>query len=127
MNETILLLESAPPVRTVIREILERAGYVVLATGDLGTAVDMIADCKPDLLITDTYVAELTGHDAAQILQKRCAKLRVMILAGLPDDQRIDDLMVGQGFELFPQPFGAREFLAKVREMLGEGKVRQAG
>ncbi len=48
----ILLLGSEPVVRSVMKEVLEHAGYVVLATGSLGAAVDRLADCEIDLLIT---------------------------------------------------------------------------
>src|ERR1700735_4931715 len=40
MEITILLLISEPLVRVVIQEFLEKTGYVVMSTGDLGTAVD---------------------------------------------------------------------------------------
>jgi CheY-like chemotaxis protein len=50
-NSTILLLHSAPVVRSVLADILERAGYLVRVAGDLGTAVDMLKECAPDLLM----------------------------------------------------------------------------
>ena len=42
METTILILISEPLVRLVIQEALEQAGYLVMATGDLGVAVDRI-------------------------------------------------------------------------------------
>jgi CheY-like chemotaxis protein len=48
----ILLLDSEPVVRSVLKNILETAGYVVLATGSLGVAANELARCKIDLLIT---------------------------------------------------------------------------
>jgi len=48
----ILLLCSEPIIRSVMKEVLEQAGYAIRATGDLGTAVDMLAASKIDLLIT---------------------------------------------------------------------------
>ena len=36
MEITVLILISEPLVRLVIKEVLEGAGYLVLATGDLG-------------------------------------------------------------------------------------------
>jgi len=53
---TILLLVSDPVVRSILKETLEREGYTVMATGDLGRAVDRLKDCIPELLITRTYV-----------------------------------------------------------------------
>jgi len=117
-HATILILNSEPVVRSVIRDILEREGYVVLATGDLGTAVDMMNDCAPDLLLTNIDFPT-SGHDAAQYLKKRCPKMRVLIVAGLPDDQRIEDRTLGAGFEVFPRPFSVMELNEKIREILG--------
>src|SRR5580704_11215677 len=39
MRTTILLLISEPLVRLVIQEVLERAGYLILVTGDRGPEV----------------------------------------------------------------------------------------
>ena len=66
-NSTILLLHSAPVVRSVLMDILELAGYLVRSAGDLGTAVDMLKECAPDLLMTALYIAEISGNDAARI------------------------------------------------------------
>ena len=117
-HATILILNSEPVVRSIIKDILEREGYVVLATGDLGTAVDIMNDCAPDLLLTNIDFPT-SGHDAAQYLKKRCPKMRVLIVAGLPDDQRIEDRTLGAGFEVFPKPFSVTELNEKIREILG--------
>ena len=115
---TILLFHSAPVVRTVIREVLERAGYVVRATGDLGIAVDMVRETPPDLLIVDVYVADISGHDAAVYLCKKNPHMHVLMVAGVPDDQRIEVRTTGEGFMVFPKPFAAADLVAKVREIL---------
>lgn len=117
-HATILVLNSEPVVRSVIKDVLEREGYVVLATGDLGTAVDIMSDCVPDLLLTNIDFPT-SGHDAAQYLKKKCPKMRVLIMAGLPDDQRIEDRTLGAGFEVFPKPFSLTELKEKIREILG--------
>ena len=52
LQATILLLGSEPVIRTVIGEVLDQAGYVVLSKGDLGSAVDALSECQVDLLIT---------------------------------------------------------------------------
>ena len=115
---TILLFHSAPVVREVIREILEREGYVVRATGDLGVAVDMVRESPPDLLLVAIYVADINGHDAARYLCQRAPKMRVLVVAGLPDDQRVELRTTGEGFMVFPQPFAPADLARRVREIL---------
>ena len=99
---TILVFHSAPVVRKVIREILEREGYVVRATGDLGIAVDMVRETPPDLMLIDVYVADISGHDAARYLSQKCPQMRVLMIAGVPADARIELRTANEGFLVFP-------------------------
>jgi DNA-binding response OmpR family regulator len=120
-RSTILLFHSAPVVRAIIREILEREGYVVRATGDLGIAVDMARESPPDLLLIDVYVADISGHDAAVYLTQRCPDMRVLMVAGMPADARMEIRTTGEGFWVFPKPFAAADLAAKVKEILEAG------
>lgn len=117
-NATILLLSSEPVIRGVMKEALERAGYVVLATGGFGTAVDKLADCKIDLLITHPYVDSIPGHEAAKYLRTRNPKMAVLLVAGLLDDDRLEYREDLERFETFPRPFTAAQLVAKVEEVL---------
>jgi DNA-binding NtrC family response regulator len=120
METTILVLISEPLVRLVIQELLERAGYLVMATGDLGTAVDRISECKPDLMIISPYVETITGHQAAKYLQSRCLRMRVLMVAGLLDDDRLQYRAELEKVEIFPQPFTGPQLLERVHKVLSK-------
>jgi CheY-like chemotaxis protein len=119
METTILLLSSEPVGRLVMREVLERAGYVVMATGDLGTAVDRLQESPADLLIISPYVETITGHDAAKYLQGRCPGMRILMVAGLMADDRLQNRAVLERVEIFPKPFTGAELLQKVKQVMG--------
>ncbi len=125
MESTLLLLISEPLVRLVLQELLERAGYLVMATGDLGTAVDRITECKPDLLIISPYVETITGHQAAKYLQSRCPQMQILMVAGLLDDDRLQYRAELERVNIFPQPFTGPQFLEKVREILNQPKTAE--
>jgi two-component system, cell cycle response regulator CpdR len=121
---TILLLSSEPLVRAILTEALQQAGYVVSATGSFGVAVDLLADGEIDLLIIRPHVDSISGYEAAKYLHARNPQMAVLIVAGLPDDDRIqyrDDL---EGFKRFPPPFTAAQLLDKVDEVLKMAKER---
>jgi DNA-binding response OmpR family regulator len=120
MKTTILLLVSDPVVRAILKETLEREGYTVLASGDLGQAVDWLKECTPDLLITRTYVESLPGHEAAMYLRTKCLGMRVLMLGGLLDDERLQYRAAQQGFEVFPKPYTAAALLQEVRHVLSK-------
>ena len=120
MKTTILLLVSDPLVRSVLQETLEREGYMVRATGDLGQAVDRLKESVADLLITRTYVESMPGHEAAMYLLTKCPTMRVLMVGGLLDDKRLQYRAELQGFEVFPKPYSAADLLQKVKEVLSK-------
>ncbi len=125
INDAILLVGSEPVVRSIMKELLERAGYVVLATGDLGSAVDVLAQCSVDLLITHPYVDSVPGHEAARYLRSRNPRMGVLVVAGLLDDDRLQYRAALEEFEIFPPPFSADQLLAKVKEVLEVSRERK--
>ena len=118
MKATILLLVSDPIIRSVLRDTLEHEGYTVLATGDLGQAVARLKEVAPHLLVTRTYVDGLPGHDAAIYLRTKCQQMKVLIVGGLLDDDRLRYRELLQGFEVFPKPYLAADLLQKVSDVL---------
>lgn len=114
----ILLLVSDPIVRAVMNETLDGKGYTVWATGDLGRAVDFLGMSTPDLFITRSYVEGLSGHDAAKYLRTKCGSMKVLIVGGLLDDDRLYNRDELEGLEVFPKPYPAAEFLRKVTAVL---------
>ena len=113
-----MILDAEEVVRSVITRILEREGYTVHATGDLQSATELVKNCAPDLLLTNLYIPGTTGHDAALLLRAMCPNMRVLVVAGLPDDRLIYDRTNGEGFAAFPKPFNAKQLTEKVRSVL---------
>jgi DNA-binding NtrC family response regulator len=123
---TILLLSSEPVVRTIMTEALRHAGYVVSATGSFGAAVDLLADGGIDLLVIRPHVDSISGYEAAKYLHARNPKMAVLVVAGLPDDDRIKYRKEIEGFEMFPAPFTTAQLLDKVEEVLKTAQERAA-
>src|SRR5580698_1669618 len=117
-NANILLLISDPLMRTILHETLERAGYLVVSAGDVGSAVDRVRELRPDLLIIRPYVASMPGHMAAQHLRTLRPGLPVMVVTGYMDDQRVREQHELREYYMFPKPYTKEEFLATVKEVL---------
>jgi DNA-binding response OmpR family regulator len=78
-----------------------------------------LKQCTPDLLITRTYVSSLPGHEAAIYLRAKRPLMRVLMLGGQLDDDRLRHRVALAGFDVFPKPYSGAELIAKVNEMLG--------
>jgi DNA-binding NtrC family response regulator len=117
-NTLIMLLISDPDMRTVIRDSLGSQGYLVEATGDIGVAVDRLRECTPDLLIIRPYISSMPSHDAVKYLRTKCPGLRVLMVGGLIDDDRLSYKASLQDIHIFPKPFTAEQLFQAVQKAL---------
>jgi len=118
----ILLFASDGPMRAILRETLEHAGYVVVTADDIGVAVDRLKEMRPDLLIIRPFISTMTGTEAAHYLRTFSPGLPVLIVAGYMDDERIRVENSIERYHVFPKPFAASDLLDKVQEVLEKSK-----
>lgn len=117
-NTLILLLISDPGMRTVVGDSLSSQGYLVRTAGDIGTAVDRLKESTPDLLIIRPYINSMPGHEAVSYLRTLSPGLRVLMVGGLIDDDRLSYRDALRNIHVFPKPFTAGQLLEAVKEAL---------
>jgi len=61
MTSTVLVVDDAPPVRALLTEALTTAGYRVESAADGAAALELVAQSRPDLIITDVRMPRLDG------------------------------------------------------------------
>jgi CheY-like chemotaxis protein len=71
-EKTILVVDDDLLIRTVLRDILAKAGYAVLTASDGLEALQMITDKKPDVIIADKVMPNFSGFEF-------CVSLKQMI------------------------------------------------
>jgi CheY-like chemotaxis protein len=67
--KTILLVEDNEVVSKVYREKLERDGFLVEVAGDGLTALKMLSQFKPALVVLDLEIPKLTGVDVLKFIR----------------------------------------------------------
>jgi DNA-binding response OmpR family regulator len=62
----------------------------------------------------------MSGHDAAKYLRTKSPRMKVLMVGGLLDDNRLHYRETLQGFDVFPKPYSPAEFLQKVKDVLSK-------
>ena len=122
-HATLLLLASDQVLRDALQEVLKAQGYVVLPAGNLAGAVDWLSRCKPDLLIVRPYLSGIPGDEAALYIRTKCHGIRILMVSGFLDDERLHNRSSLRAIEVFPKPFTAAEFTKRVSDMLAAPAV----
>jgi signal transduction histidine kinase len=119
-SETILVVESDPVVRNLIRKTLADCGYWVLEARDVAGAIALTdRHVEPiQLLITDIILPGLHGSHLAQHLAGRYPGMRVLFVAGFPDTRAHDSGATSPRVSLLAKPFTPGVLARRVRECL---------
>jgi two-component system, cell cycle sensor histidine kinase and response regulator CckA len=114
-SATVLVVEDEPAVLTLVKKVLERAGYRVLAAENGEAALKRLqeTDAGPDLLLTDVRMPGMDGPTLAGVVRRRVPGCAVVFMSGYAEQE----LPMGElGADSFiEKPFTPALLLDRVR------------
>jgi two-component system, OmpR family, phosphate regulon response regulator PhoB len=120
MKPSILVAEDEGALVTLLRYNLEREGYRVLEAQDGEEALLVAAEEKPDLVLLDWMLPQLSGIEVCRRLRGRQETRNVpiiMLTARGEETDRIRGLDTGAD-DYLTKPFSMIELLARLRAVL---------
>ncbi|GAF88395.1 unnamed protein product, partial [marine sediment metagenome] len=100
---------------------LEPEGYGVVVAADGGSALTLLEDCRPDLVILDIMMPGLNGFQVLDLIRQRSSVPVIMLTARGEVTTLRDALSLGAD-DYVRKPFSTQELLARIR-----AKLRRAG
>jgi signal transduction histidine kinase/ActR/RegA family two-component response regulator len=88
----ILVVEDDPDVRRVIVECLSLIGYKVTEAANGGEALAQLATSKPDLLVVDYAMPDMTGAEVIAESRKLVGEVPVILATGYADMAAVERL-----------------------------------
>jgi two-component system, OmpR family, phosphate regulon response regulator PhoB len=119
-NKQILIVEDERPIREMIAFGLRRAGFDVLEAEDCRAARARIADRRPDLLLVDWMLPDMSGLELTRALKrdKETREVPVIMLTARAEEQDKILGLEGGADDYVTKPFSPRELLARVNAVL---------
>jgi len=119
----ILIVEDEAPIREMVAFGLRRAGFEVSEAADCGEARASIADSRPDIMLIDWMLPDMSGLELARGL-KRNQETRdipiIMLTARAEEPDKVAGLDSGAD-DYVTKPFSPRELLARIKAVLRRG------
>lgn len=117
MQKKILVVDDERPIADILQFNLKKEGYEVQCAYDGDTAVDMVEEMQPDLVLLDIM---LPGRDGMEVCREIRKKYEMPIIMLTAKDSEIDKVL---GLELgaddyVTKPFSTRELTARVKANL---------
>jgi DNA-binding response OmpR family regulator len=115
--KTILVVDDAASVRTLVRDYLIAEGFRVVTANDGRGAIFVARDEKPDLILLDIMMPEMTGYEFLQTYRKERNTPVILLTAKLEESDKVLGLELGAD-DYVTKPFGMRELVARIRAVL---------
>jgi two-component system phosphate regulon response regulator PhoB len=119
-SKQILIVEDEKPIREMIAFGLRRAGFDVLEAEDCKAARARIADRRPDLMLVDWMLPDMSGLELTRSLKrdKETREVPVIMLTARADEQDKVSGLEGGADDYVTKPFSPRELLARINAVL---------
>jgi DNA-binding response OmpR family regulator len=113
----VLVVDDEAPIVDLVRGYLEREGMEVMSAGDGPTALELIRERGPDIVVLDVMLPGLDGFEVLRRARTITDAYVIMLTARAEEIDRIVGLSVGAD-DYLVKPFSPRELVARVRALL---------
>ena len=121
----VLLVEDEDQLRRVMKDLLEREGYIVAEARDGVQALDQVDRFNPDVVILDLNLPGLDGYGVLSQLRSRPATrdLPIMVLTAKGDEDNEVRVFELGADDFITKPFRARALSARLEAVLGRHRA----
>ncbi len=113
----ILVVDDEPQLRRAVRRALEGHGYEVREAEDGGSALTTFTAFKPDVVLLDLMLPDMSGVDVCRELRKDHAT-PIIVLSVIGDQKTKVGALDEGADDYLTKPFGSDELLARIRVAL---------
>lgn len=116
-NLKILIVDDEPQITRVLRTGLATQGYEVQVANSGDSALNVLQDWSPDLIVTDLCMPNMTGIELCERIRGR-SQVPIIVLSVKGDEKnKIESLDKGAD-DYITKPFNINELLARIRANL---------
>ncbi|MCU1641566.1 MAG: two-component system response regulator, partial [Nocardia sp.] len=115
---TVLVVDDEPVLAEMVSMALRYEGWDVATAGDGRTAVAKARETRPDVVVLDVMLPDMTGLEVLGKLRAQFPQLPVLLLTAKDSvEDRIAGLTAG-GDDYVTKPFSIEEVVLRLRALL---------
>lgn len=120
MSKRILIVDDAAFMRMMIKDILTKNGYEVVAEAGNGQeAVELYNEHRPDLVTMDITMPEMDGINSLKAIREIDPEAKVIMCSAIGQQAMVIDAIQAGAKDFIVKPFQAERVLEAVKKTLG--------
>lgn len=117
MTKTVLVVDDAERLRTLVKTYLTQEGFRVVTAGNGQEALFVARHEKPDLIILDLMMPQMSGYEFMRVYSRESDTPIIILTAKVEENDKVLGLELGAD-DYVTKPFSMRELAARVRAVL---------
>ncbi len=120
MGKNILICDDAAFMRMMIKDILTKNGYTVVAEAENGLkAVEKYNESQPDLVLMDITMPEMDGIQALKKIKSMDSSAKVIMCSAMGQQAMVIESIQSGAKDFIVKPFQADRVLEAVKKAIG--------
>jgi DNA-binding response OmpR family regulator len=116
-GKTILVVDDEPKIVEVVCSYLSKSGFSTLQAANGEDAVAIFRSSKPDLIILDLMLGDMSGEEICQLIRQTSTVPIIMLTAKADEESLLKGLAIGAD-DYVQKPFSPRQLVARVNALL---------
>jgi two-component system, chemotaxis family, chemotaxis protein CheY len=129
-NGRVLVVDDEPYVRTIVRLLLEKAGYDVLEATNGEAAIEALNAGENrlvmDVVICDIRMPKINGIQAIEYFQREYPHVPVIVLTAYPETQMAVSFMRSGVTDYLVKPVDAQKLMGAVERAMEQRQMAWA-
>ena len=117
MTKKILVVDDKLELRTLLKSYFTQEGFEVATAGDGQQALYVARHEKPDLIILDLMMPEMSGYEFMRLYSREADTPIIILTARVEENDKVLGLELGAD-DYVTKPFSPRELAARARAVL---------
>jgi DNA-binding NarL/FixJ family response regulator len=124
-RDIVLVVDDSPDSLGFITMALEAADIMALAAVDGTTALDLLKNVTPDLILLDAVMPGMDGFETCRRIKinKQTTHIPVIFMTGLSETQHVLEGLNAGGVDYVTKPIVVDELVARIRVHLSNARV----
>jgi DNA-binding NarL/FixJ family response regulator len=124
-RDTVLVVDDTPDTLGFLTDTLDQAGFTVLIATDGASALDLVDQITPDLILMDAVMPGIDGFATCRRLkqEKLLTHLPVIFMTGLSETEHVVQGLAAGGVDYVTKPIVVDELLARIRVHLANARI----
>jgi DNA-binding response OmpR family regulator/DNA-binding CsgD family transcriptional regulator len=124
-RDTVLVVDDTPETLGFLTDTLDHAGFTVLIATDGESALALVEQITPDLVLMDAVMPGLDGFETCRRLkgEKLLSYLPVIFMTGLSETEHVVQGLAAGGVDYVTKPIVIDELLARIRVHLANARI----